>query len=66
MENGNLSVEMCKFNPVLISVSGVSLAECFDNCQHEIGRVRSAEGQAVSGRSLGQFNTIYEKRCQGA
>lgn len=59
MENGNLSVGMCKFKPVLISISGISPAKYFDNCQHEMGRVCSAHGQAVSGRSLGQFNIIY-------
>lgn len=41
MENGNLSVGMCKFKPVLISISGISLPKYFDNCQHEMGRVCS-------------------------
>lgn len=55
MENGNLSVGVSEFNSVLISISGISFAKCFDNCQHEMGRVPSAQGQGSCWQEIGPF-----------
>lgn len=55
MENRNLSVGVCEFNPVLTSIWSVSFAKCFDNCQHEMGRLRSAQGQGSCWQELGPF-----------
>lgn len=60
MENGNLNVVRGEFNQVLISTSGISFAKCFDNCQHKIGRVYSAQGRAAAHRS--HFNVISKKK----
>lgn len=65
MENGNLNVMGGEFNPVLISTSGISFANCFDNCQHKTGRVCSAQGRAAAGRSLGHFNVISKTKKKG-
>lgn len=61
MENKNLNVVGGEFNPVLISTSGISFAKCFDNCQHKIGRLCSAQSRAAAGRSLDHFNVISKK-----
>lgn len=46
---------VCEFNPVLLSVWGVSFAQGFDNCQRQMGRACSAQGRGSCWQECGLF-----------